>query len=152
MYSHVYLTVWWWYCSFNQFKSLWLCYYSKDNRIFPSIKAKRFLKCCKCPGTMVVSNQITKINDTVFCHNLITTKQITNNYPCKFEPDQMFDLIEIYMVVFILYKYILVLIIIVTSNFSVKVSAGGRWKRKQWEFNWKVNSSRKLFPTVEGRG
>ena len=35
-----------------------------------------------------------------------------------------------------------------TSNFSVKVSAGGRW-----EFNWKVNSMQwKTFSTFESRG
>ena len=27
----------------------------------------------------------------------------------------------------------------------MKVSAGRRWKRKQWEFDWKVDSSRKLI-------
>ena len=34
---------------------------------------------------------------------------------------------------------------IITSNSSVKVSAGGRWKREQWIYNCEVNSSRNLF-------
>ena len=38
----------------------------------------------------------------------------------------------------------------ITSNFSVKVSAGGRWK-KQWEFDWKLNSSGKRFQPLRVR-